>query len=799
MITMSALRRPTTAFILLSLAACTRSAPEAAPVPHLPPALEPVPTPSRDAYRIIPQPTVVQPRPGAVPLDAITQIVLSDAVDLELQSLAQYARGVLQADGGLAPHISPSAEVSAPVGALALLLTPDATGTNPEEYVLVVEPMSVTISAPTHAGLFYGLQTLRQLLPVAGSNDEGTRVIPAVEIRDKPRFGYRGMHLDVARHFFPVAFVKRYIDLLATYKMNTFHWHLTEDQGWRIEIQQYPRLTQIGSCRKETILEKNFDPYVGDGTPYCGFYTQDEIREVVDYARQRYVTIIPEIEMPGHSTAALAAYPELACTEGPFEVATVWGVHPDIYCPTDVTFTFLENVLAEVMELFPGSYIHIGGDEAPKTRWEESELAQEVIRREGLADEHELQSYFVRRIERFLSDNGRRLIGWDEILEGGLAPEATVMSWRGVVGGIEAARLGHDVIMTPYSHVYFDYYQGDPTFEPLAIGGYTSLEKVYAFEPVPQELTADEARHVLGAQGNVWTEYMKTPGQVEYMAVPRMLALAEVVWSPPSARDWSSFSRRLASQFTRLDRRGINYRIPHVEGLERDLITLDDRVRIPLGALMEQGEIRYTTDGSDPTPASARSADALELPVTEDAITVTARLFLPDGRQSAPRSATFARTSLRPALRINERNLVPGLRYRYYELEHPVQSVTDLSDLTPTSEGIASDVELQPVAGDGVFGLAFSGYVRVPLDGLYTFFLSSDDGSMLLIGDDIVVDHQGAYSAAEREGTIALQAGLHAVTVLFFQSGGDASLKLSFAREEGDQRTPVVARFFYQH
>jgi hexosaminidase len=293
--------------------------------------------------------------------------------------------------------------------------------------------------------------------------------------------------------------------------MNRFHWHLTEDQGWRIEIQKYPRLTEIGAWRKETMVEKNFDPYVGDGIPYGGFYTQDEVREIVAYAAERHVTVVPEIEMPGHSTAALAAYPELACTEGPFEVSTIWGVKEDIYCPSEETFAFLEDVLAETMELFPSEYIHIGGDEVPKRRWEESELAQEVMRREGLADEHELQSYFIRRIEAFLLAHGRRLIGWDEILEGGLAPEATVMSWRGMEGGIEAARQGHDVIMTPTSHAYFDYYQGPAEEEPLAIGGYLPLKKVYEFEPVPEELTEEEGQHILGAQGNVWTEYIKTP------------------------------------------------------------------------------------------------------------------------------------------------------------------------------------------------------------------------------------------------------------------------------------------------
>jgi len=373
----------------------------------------------------------------------------------------------------------------------------------------------VTIDAAGPAGGFYGLQTLRQLLT---ADDEGRVYLPGVGVADEPRFPYRGMHLDVGRHFFTAEFVKRYIDLLASYKLNRFHWHLTEDQGWRIQIDGYPKLTTVASCRKETIVERNFDPFVGDGKEYCGFYTKDEIREIVAYAAERFVTVIPEIEMPGHALAALAAYPALSCTGGPFEVGTRWGVYEDIYCPSEATFAFLEEVLDEVLELFPGEYIHIGGDEAPKSTWEASELAQSVIRREGLANEHELQSYFVRRIETYLNSRGRKLIGWDEILEGGLAPDATVMSWRGTDGGIEAARQGHNVIMSPTSHVYFDFYQGDPVYEPLAIGGFTPLEHVYSFEPVPDVLNADEASYILGGQANVWTEYMSTTAQVEYMA-----------------------------------------------------------------------------------------------------------------------------------------------------------------------------------------------------------------------------------------------------------------------------------------
>src|SRR5699024_4171027 len=344
--------------------------------------------------------------------------------------------------------------------------------------------------------------------------------IPVVEITDYPRFEYRGLHLDVGRHFFGVDFIKNYIDLLAMHKMNRFHWHLTEDQGWRIEIKQYPKLTEVGAWRDSTLVG-HYGSGKYDDKRYGGFYTQDEIREVVAYAQKKYVTIIPEIELPGHASAALSAYPELGCKENyDYTIKSTWGVFEDIYCPREETFTFLENVLTEVMDLFSSKYIHIGGDEAPKKQWEESEFAQKVIEREGLENEHELQSYFVTRIEKFLNKHGRQIIGWDEILEGGLAPNATVMSWRGIKGGIEAAKQHHDVIMTPTSYLYLDYYQASPETEPLTIGGWVPLQKVYSYEPVPEELTAEESKYILGAQGNVWTEYMKSGEKVEYMAYP---------------------------------------------------------------------------------------------------------------------------------------------------------------------------------------------------------------------------------------------------------------------------------------
>jgi hexosaminidase len=425
-----------------------------------------------------------------------------------------------------------------------------------DRYTLKVTPTSVKLNGDTYSGTFYGIQSLLQLLPV---NVSSSLDIPAVTIVDSPRFAYRGMHLDVGRHFFPVSFVKKYIDYIAFHKMNYFHWHLTEDQGWRIEIKKYPKLTQIGSCRNGTIIGHH--PGTGnDSIRYCGYYTQEEIKDVVKYASDRHITIIPEIEMPGHAEAALTSYPFLGCPgTGPYMVEEKWGVFKNVFCAgKDSTFKFLQDVLDEVIALFPSRYIHIGGDECPKTNWQTCPKCQARIKAEGLKDEHELQSYFIQRIEKYLNSKGRNIIGWDEILEGGLAPNATVMSWRGEEGGIAAAKQKHKVIMTPGSYVYFDHSQVQKD-DSLHIGGFLPLEKVYSYEPIPKELSDEEGKLVLGAQANVWTEYMAYPSKVEYMIFPRMSALSEVLWSPKADRNWDGFKPRLQDQFKRYDLWKANY------------------------------------------------------------------------------------------------------------------------------------------------------------------------------------------------------------------------------------------------
>ena len=455
--------------------------------------------------------------------------------------------------------------------------------------------------------------------------------VPCAHIDDAPRFSYRGMHLDVARHFFSVDEVKRYIDLLAMHKLNVFHWHLTDDQGWRIEIKKYPKLTEIGSIRKYTMVEKNFDQY--DNTPYGGYYTQEQIRDIVNYAKERFITIIPEVDLPGHMVAALASYPSLGCTGGPYEVQGVWGVHPDVLCAgKEETYEFVTDVLSEVIELFPSRYIHIGGDECPKDRWKKCPLCQVRIRKLGLKTDKEhtaeerLQSYFMTRVEKFLNENNRQIIGWDEILEGGAAPNATVMSWRGTDGGVQAAKLRHNVVMTPNTYLYFDYYQSEDTqTEPLAIGSYVPLERVYDFEPVPDTLDNDSKKYILGAQANLWTEYISDFKQVEYMLLPRLDALSEVQWTQPENKNWVNFLDRLQHNIQVYDLKGYNYG-KHIFGINPEYRIIPEKHCIEV-TLRTQGDapVYYTLDGTVPTEKSTRYTQPIELTENTDLKAIVVR------------------------------------------------------------------------------------------------------------------------------------------------------------------------------
>ncbi len=506
---------------------------------------------AQNTYNLIPLPKEVVPQTGQFVVKKSTNITYSHP---EFAPVAELLQDYLQKVSAY--------PISTKLAKSGSIQFTQNTSLGEEAYTLQIKSGKISIQAKTGKGAFYALQTLLQLMPAqiySGTKLAEAIAIANVQIKDEPRFSYRGLMLDVGRYYYPVESVKRFIDLMAIYKMNTFHWHLTEDQGWRIEIKKYPLLTSISSVRKESMLGHYKDQKY-DGKPHGGFYTQEQVKDIVAYAAKKYIQIIPEIEMPGHSQAVLAAYPQFgANADKLYQVKTKWGVSEDVLFPREETFTFLEDVLTEVMALFPGQYIHIGGDECPKTQWKESKFCQDLIKKLGLKDEHELQSYFIRRIDKFVTSKGKKLLGWDEILEGGLSPNAMVMSWRGTKGGIEAAKQNHDVVMSPNSYFYLDYYQADPKTEPIAIGGNLPLSKCYSFEPNLPELTAEEAKHVVGIQANVWTEYISNIGYAEYMTYPRALALSEVAWSAKESKNYSDFKKRLTGHLPSMDAMKINY------------------------------------------------------------------------------------------------------------------------------------------------------------------------------------------------------------------------------------------------
>ncbi|MDR1356911.1 MAG: family 20 glycosylhydrolase [Tannerellaceae bacterium] len=650
-------------------------------------------------------------------------------------------------------------------GAIALVIDA-ALDVNDEGYTLDVTADNVMLKAKTPQGLFYGMQTFMQLLPAEVESPSVVRNIawtaPAVTVRDEPRFGYRGIMLDPCRHFIPVENIKKQLDVIAMFKINRMHWHLTDDQGWRIEIKQYPRLTEVGS--KSPNSE--------------GFYTQEEVREIVKYAADRFITVIPEIELPGHEMAAIAAYPELSCKGEPAAIRAVWGVEDVVLCAgKESVFTFLENVIGEVTTLFPSEYIHIGGDECPKTSWKECPLCQQRIREEGLkADaghsaEERLQSYFVQRIERVLAGYGRKMIGWDEILEGGLAPTATVMSWRGEKGGIAAASMDHDVIMTPMSNgMYINFYQGDAKIEPVTIGGYVPLEATYSYNPTPDTLTATgKADFIRGVQANVWSEYMYTTDLMEYSAYPRALALAEIAWTPLDGKDYDDFLRRVDNALVRLDGHGINYYIPQPEqpGGSCNFIAFTDKATLEFETTRPVRMV-YTTDGSEPAPTSAVYEAPLEY---SESGTLKIRSVLPSGKMSRTRAITVEKQDYSPATLSTPEGLTPGLSlkvaYGEFKETSALGSANDWTD--GVLAGLRDITRVEP-SNDAMrnvkqYAAVASGYVDIPDDGVY--YISSDNEEVWLDGR-LLIDNGGEVKRFSRnDKSAALAKGLHELKVVF--------------------------------
>lgn len=614
---------------------------------------------------IIPQPVNIQLREGNFVIDNNTSLKINPA-NKDLKAAAGYFSSYIKNISGKNLPLNSKKTKSIEFKVVK------TEGIGDEGYLLNVSPSVITITANTKAGIVYGMQSLFQTLPAVRTN--AALEVPCMNVKDHPRFKWRGMHLDVSRHFFSPDLVKEYIDLMAAYKMNVFHWHLADDQGWRIEIKKYPKLTEVGAWRVDETSKnwrQRLQAKFGEAATYGGYYTQEQIKDIIAYAAQRNVTIIPEIEMPGHSAAAIAAYPYLSCTQQP-QLPMTGGNYTNIssnYCAgNDSVFLFLQNVLSEVITLFPSQYIHIGGDEVDKTSWRNCPRCQLRIINEKLKNEDELQSYFIRRIEKFLISKKRKMIGWDEILEGGLAPEATVMSWRGEAGGIEAAKMNHDVVMTPGSPVYFDHYQDDPATEPFAIGGFNTLKKVYDYEPVPKELNEQEAKYVLGAQANLWTEFITTAEHVEYMILPRMLALAEVVWSAKETRNWNNFNERLQSHFKAFDQKGLHYSKGNFM-VDIKLFSQNGQLFVTLSTEAYKGEVFYTTNGDQPTAQSKKYTE----PVRIDSSLVLKAISVVDGKIM---SAVSAQQSFVMHMAIGRNVSYTNPVSRYYMADGP-NSLTD--------------------------------------------------------------------------------------------------------------------------
>ncbi|WP_026728311.1 family 20 glycosylhydrolase [Flavobacterium denitrificans] len=650
-------------------------------------------------------------------------------------------------------------------------------------------------------GLFYAVQSLLQLLP---NKPSGTEIkIPCLIIEDQPRYSYRGLHLDVCRHFFSIDVIKDFITQMSSYKLNNFHWHLTDDQGWRIEIKKYPKLTKIGSKRNQTLVGNKFErtPFFFDGNPHGGFYTQEEIKEVVKFAEDNYVNVIPEIEMPGHASAAVTAYPNLACfPDRNYKVVESWGVFEDVFCAgKDETFTFLEDVLTEVMALFPSKNIHIGGDECPKTRWKACPNCQKRIKDLSLKDEHELQSYFIKRIEKFLNANGRQIFGWDEILEGGLAPNAAVMSWRGESGGIHAAKLKHPVVMTPESTVYFDYNQGYSPNEPLTVGRLSTLEKVYHYNPTPVDsLSAEEQKYIIGVQANLWSEYLTNPAKLNYMLYPRLFALAEISWTEPKNKNYNHFvQHQLPYHLEKLELQNRLYKVPTPFGAD-ETASIASKYILDLKPTIKNGKIFYTIDGYNPdeTANMYQNPVTINVPKGEYRIIKTIQIS-ENGKRSSINKIIIQNPDLKPTLAIQPTK--NGLKYEYFTGNF--SQVQDLELSKPVSSGILEgkiSAEKWKTKLERYIGLKFSGYIFIPETGNYTFSTLSDDGSKLFIDDELIVDNDNIHWANEAYGAVKLEKGFHKINISYFDLTGGTTLNCFIQKEDQKKEEINASQLYYE-
>lgn len=739
---------------------------------------------------IIPKPLKVEAGIGSFTIEKSTKILV-ETNNIDARDVAKYFADVVKTAIGYDLAIENYKEGSSKNETILITTNNAEVKLGDEGYDLAVSNNSVIIKAPKPAGLFYGVQSLLQLLPpeIYGSeksNKSITWSVPAVNISDKPRFVWRGMLLDVSRHFFSKESVKRYIDMLAMYKMNIFHWHLVDDQGWRIEIKKYPKLVEVGS-RRADLPWNDWQGKEKESTPvYSGYYTQDDIKEIVAYAESRFVTVLPEIEMPGHTLAALAAYPEYSCTGGPFTVPSGgvdnWKNHT--YCiGNEKTYKFLEDVLTEVMELFPSKYIHVGGDETTRLRWESCPKCQARIKKEGLNGEDGLFGYFLGRMSSFLDSKDRILIGWDEILEGSDSLNAAIMWWRGD-RFTKAVRRGLDVVLTPSSHLYFDDKEVDGESR-------VPLEMVYSYEPVRENLSVDENKHILGAQACVWTVNVISFEQVEQITLPRMAALVEVLWSDKNNRNFENFLERLSHHYSRYDVMKLNYRQPDLEGGFNGKHVFIDSIQVKIIKPRLNSEVYYTLDGSEPTMQSSYYDKPF---YRTTSMVLKAQEFLSDGRKGRVRTGVFNKQELHES--VDSDNITPGLFYKYVEGKYDSVAQVPLNQYKES--GVLNSFVFPPNHVKLFFAAIYSGFIRIPNDGVYTFYCETNDGSQLYIGDKLVVDHGGRHITEEKDGSIALKAGYHPIRVIYFQNGGSSFLKISYSGTNIEKQEIPASVLFYK-
>ncbi|MCC9138400.1 family 20 glycosylhydrolase [Pontibacter silvestris] len=729
--------------------------------------------PSPAKYALIPYPTSLTPGYGSFTVTADTKLALPKESRIFEKEAAQLQE-LLQI--GLEKPLTQIKKATAN----SILLQYDNTITAAEGYSLIVAPQQVTLTAKEPAGMFRAIQTLRQLLPVSIESKQqvpAQLTLPAVQIEDQPAYSWRGMHLDVSRHFFSTDYLRKFIDLLALYKFNKLHLHLTDDQGWRIEIKKYPKLTEAGAWRtfnnqdsicieksKENpdfALEEKHIVQKNGKTMYGGFYTQEDMKEVIKYAAARHIEVIPEIDMPGHMMAAIKAYPFLTCDGN-----TGWGKDFSTpICPcNESTFEFAENVLSEIAALFPSQYIHIGADEVEKTSWAQSAACKELMQQEGLKNVNELQSYFVHRIEKFLESKGKKLIGWDEMLEGGISPTATVMYWRSWVADapLKAARNGNQVIMTPVNTLYFD-----------ALPDKNSLYNVYHFNVVPADLNANEAKSILGAQANIWTEYIPSENRADYMYMPRMTALAEVIWT--NKKSYGTYQERLKEHYKRLAALDVHYRVPDLAGFAEESV-FTDKATLSIQKPLDNLVIRYTTDGSAPKSSSVTLDKPLE--ITQPS-TIKLAAFTPEGLKGDTYKINYKKQEY--ATPVQAKATRKGLRSSYFI--GYFKTASEMNKATANDTYTVNNVQVPEQASADKFGVQFRGYLEIPETGIYTFYLTCDDGGVLRIANRMVVDNDGLHSAIEKSGQVALSKGLQTFELDFVEGGGGYTLKLKYSKD----------------